>query len=144
MNKETKILAPKPIRRSMHIKGESIELKITGPKSSNGRYGFFFHDSEFHNQTEFKINSNNFHKELEQEICIEKAKSEIFSILCKNESFSTDYDSNQMENINLRASMQPVRLSNPFLKNFAHEEEPIIDLKKFKTSSIFKSPSLLD
>ena len=41
MNKETKILAPKPIRRSLHSKRESIEIKLSVPKTCKVK-GIFF------------------------------------------------------------------------------------------------------
>ena len=149
MNKESRILAPKPIRRSLHKKGESMEIKLSGPKTCKIN-GNFFHQKEedyFRKNEQIfneKIKINNFEKDLENELCRESAKSEIFSILYKNEtSFLSTNDTENSENF-LRASLQPMRLSNPFLKNFSHDEEPNIDLRKLKTSSLFKSLSLVD
>jgi hypothetical protein len=155
-----KPLAPRPVKRNSNnlgIKLESGFERRISIKSNSSQERLTADDSVSPNRfSPFSSKTNDpdafyFAFELENNISEECAKSELFSILNKNDStFASDsFNSGNFrsgEEEPLRISLPPIRTRNPVYKNacIIIDQDQELNLFKFKSEKILRSKISLD
>ena len=158
MNTTGKLIAPKPIRKSSNNTGIKIQTYsdknlFNVPHTAKNKKTVDWRDGLF---SDGLYNINNFDSpfkkiDFDNELCEEKAKSEIFSILKNESTLATDNSFNLndsftksndlfFEEDEARTSMPPIRPQNPFHKNFQDAIGTFddINLIKYNSSESFK------
>lgn len=155
-----KVFAPKPIRRISKVNLDFPDNCSLNYNSFSAKNKKILNWDEMKNEVDdFKDDAIcfqpyfQFESDLNKEIDIDIAKSEIFSILGRSDTSATELKSsvatcddhmNEDEYTSVRNSV-PIRTSNPIHKNFQEmsDDEWDLELFKFKSTNLIKPKSSL-